>query len=160
MTPSAFRDLVGNDRYIINRVVFRPDGCIAWVGPLNKHGYGRAIPHRAYGNDIHRYILSLKVQRCLGPDEFACHHCDVPCCVNPEHLYVGDAQTNVVDRGKRGRQAVGVAHGSAKLADNDIRQIRRLLAGGVSQRTIAVMFDISHTTVGNIKRGEIWSHVE
>jgi hypothetical protein len=33
------------------------------------------------------------------------HKCDVGCCINPEHLYLGDYKDNARDRVQRGRSA-------------------------------------------------------
>jgi len=30
--------------------------------------------------------------------QFACHHCDIPACFNPDHLYNGNAKSNAEDR--------------------------------------------------------------
>lgn len=34
---------------------------------------------------------------------FACHHCDNPPCVNPDHLFVGTAKDNAMDAKRKGR---------------------------------------------------------
>lgn len=33
------------------------------------------------------------------------HRCDIGCCVNPDHLYIGDYKQNALDRSVRGRNA-------------------------------------------------------
>lgn len=35
-----------------------------------------------------------------------CHHCDVKCCVNPDHLFVGTHRDNVVDAIAKGKYAM------------------------------------------------------
>lgn len=81
------------------------DHCWEWQAGLGSSGYGcfniklsvnkwKAIP-------AHRYSYEYFV----GPlgDNFCCHHCDNPLCVNPEHLRQGTNQDNVNDKMKRGR---------------------------------------------------------
>jgi hypothetical protein len=48
-------------------------------------------------------------------DAIACHHCDVPLCVNPDHLYWGTHSTNMADAYDRGRM-VAPPHILAKAA--------------------------------------------
>ena len=47
---------------------------------------------------LHRGVLGL-----TDPKVFACHTCDNPFCVNIDHLYAGNAQTNMRDKCDRGR---------------------------------------------------------
>lgn len=37
----------------------------------------------------------------VPPGYCACHICDVPACVNPEHIYAGTAKDNARDRSER-----------------------------------------------------------
>lgn len=72
-----------------------PNGCIVWTGLKIRKGYGfwagggvRGLAHR----------ISLdRVTPCPDPALFACHHCDNPPCVNPDHLYWGTVQDNMRD---------------------------------------------------------------
>lgn len=54
----------------------------------------------------------------------------------------------------RGEQA-----GGAKLTEPEVREIKRLLSEGMSQRKIAAIYGIGQRTVGNINTGERWVHV-
>ena len=74
--------------------------CLEFQGCMNEWGYGHLrvagktkLAHRVVMEEIHGDISGF----------FVCHHCDNPKCVNPEHLYLGDASTNAQDREDRGR---------------------------------------------------------
>src|SRR5262245_58743866 len=43
----------------------------------------------------------------LLPSEWVLHHCDNPRCVEPRHLFLGDATSNMADKTRKGRQAKG-----------------------------------------------------
>lgn len=47
----------------------------------------------------------------------------------------------------------------AKLTENDVRTIRDVAARGLSQRSIARLFGLPKSTVGNILRGRTWRHL-
>jgi hypothetical protein len=53
----------------------------------------------------------------------------------------------------------GTALPWAKLTEDDIPEIRRLIAAGVSRSDIADRFHISPSLVSYIKHGRIWQHV-
>jgi hypothetical protein len=50
----------------------------------------------------------------------------------------------------------GVAHRSAKLTEDDVRQI---MADGRLHREIATAYDVDQALVGRIKLGKVWKHV-
>lgn len=80
-------------------------GCWEWQGARDKDGYGRirGTEHgRSYMIRAHRASFEHHV-RSLRPGEHVCHTCDNPPCVNPAHLYAGDAACNGRDKALRGR---------------------------------------------------------
>jgi hypothetical protein len=54
------------------------------------------------------------------------------------------------------RRPAGELHRSAKLTVPDVLAIRTLAASGLTHRQLATLFGVSHTTVGDIVRREIW----
>jgi hypothetical protein len=47
---------------------------------------------------------SMHITKGLDNDlPVVCHTCDVPACVNPEHLYNGTRKSNMEDKMRRGR---------------------------------------------------------
>lgn len=67
-------------------------------------GYGFAWDRAAKRKvPAHRLAYQMK----FGPipaDAFVLHKCDVPACMNPDHLYLGDQKANVHDMLVRKRQ--------------------------------------------------------
>ena len=73
-------------------------GCIDWVGPSRIRGYGALGSNRA-----HRAVLEVKIGRLLDKGEMALHTCDRTCCVNADHIYLGNHTQNMKDISDRGR---------------------------------------------------------
>jgi hypothetical protein len=96
-----------------------------------------------------------------------CHKCDVPKCINVEHLFLGTHADNMADCAQKGRQMSGVARSSvsprgadqwnAKLTEADVRAIRA--AGAEPYSAIARRFGISKSNVVMIKTGKSWKHL-
>lgn len=51
------------------------------------------------------------------------------------------------------------ARASAKLTEDDVQEIRRLLSEGVSLRVLGKRFNVTHGTIFRIKKGEAWGHL-
>ncbi len=70
-------------------------GCWLWTGYVERYGvFHRVKAHRAAWTFYKGEIPQGK--RVL-------HHCDVPSCVNPEHLFLGTLRDNTQDSIKKGR---------------------------------------------------------
>ena len=94
----------------------------------------------------------------------ACHNCDNPGCLNPRHLYLGTHKSNMCDmvlrqRGRGGNQK-GEQNNGAKLTENQVYDVRCLLAqGGITQKEIGQRFGISQQNVSRIVNHKRWRYM-
>jgi hypothetical protein len=57
-------------------------------------------------------------------------------------------------------QVRGVTHGRAKLTEDNVREIRRLFAGGKARKELAAQFGVSTTNITFIVTRKLWPHIE
>lgn len=136
------------------------NGCWLWKGStFTPKGYGAFHVSDKVGTvSAHRFSYEL----CNGPiknGEWVLHKCNVRSCVNPSHLYLGDAKDNANDRKKAGTQVFGSKTGTAKLDESKVSRIKTFLRYGLSVKKIAIEFSVKPSTVGEIKAGRIWRRV-
>ena len=75
--------------------------CWLWVGPHDRDGYGSA-PRT--GGEVRAHRVSwVLAHGPIPPGRWVLHACDVPACVNPAHLFLGDHTINMRDRSAKGR---------------------------------------------------------
>jgi hypothetical protein len=104
---------------------------------------------------VHAYIY----EQCFGeiPDgKVVRHKCDNTMCINPEHLELGTHADNMSDMKRRNRSASGERNGSNKLSNEQVVEIRDMLASGNSQQSIADKFKVSQMTISLIKNNKVW----
>jgi hypothetical protein len=80
-------------------------GCWLWTGRVSTAGYGvlAAGVAGARNNEFaHRFAWRMHFGE-IPEGMFILHRCDVRCCVNPDHLRIGDHQSNRSDMAKRWR---------------------------------------------------------
>lgn len=88
-------------------------GCWLWTGSRKKsstYEYGFFYWSRTRNMRAHRASWLL-FRGEMDPSLFVCHHCDVPTCVNPGHLFLGTNSDNTRDKVIKGRQANAYSKG-------------------------------------------------
>lgn len=137
-------------------------GCEIFTGSLDTSGYGLiGVGGRGNIRKAHRVSYELRV----GPIPAGLqvlHRCDVRCCVNPDHLFLGTLQDNMIDRDAKGRQVSlrGSKHSASKLHEWDVLMMREMRAAGVRVTEIADAFQISKSATSSILLGKGWKHVQ
>lgn len=130
-------------------------GCWLWTEAVDSHGYGRVHLGRNKYMTAHRAAFLAFV----GPipeRAFVCHRCDQPSCVNPDHLFLGDAIMNAGDRNRKRRQARGSRIASSKLSEKNVREIRERHAAGERQVDLARAFGVVRQNIFHIVHSESW----
>jgi hypothetical protein len=86
------------------------------------------------------------------------HKCDVPSCVNPDHILDGTRQQNMADCVARGRtnKPRGEAAPTAKLTEEMVLEIR---ASTVPSKRLARQIGVHDKTIRNIRKHVTWRHV-
>lgn len=77
----------------------------------------------------------------------------------PSNLSYGTPRQNVIDSFRNGKSPRGAARPNAKLDNNKIRSIRRLVEAGVSHVEVARQFGVCRALISMIASGQRWSHV-
>jgi hypothetical protein len=93
----------------IERIPF--SGCWLWMGATVQKGYGQLQIGGKFKR-AHRVVFEM-LRGQIPEGLNLLHHCDVPCCVNPDHLYPGTQKQNTADAIARGRFRAGW-HNAAK----------------------------------------------
>lgn len=134
-----------------------PEECWEWQ-KFKSGGYGLLKGEGRSNLYAHRYSFAIH----NGPIPsglVVMHSCDNRACVNPAHLSLGTHQDNVADKVSKNRQPRGSLTGQAKLTEQQIPTIRRLLACGMAEREVASTYHVCQATINMIKHNKIWRHV-
>lgn len=138
-------------------------GCWLWMGSIT----GRdergmlTIGKSLGGKNIYAHRVSWMLFRGEIPQGISVlHTCDVPSCVNPEHLFLGTQLDNMRDCAMKGRIVPNSQKGQecswTKLTDHAVAEIKSVR---LTRKEYAVKFGISYHNVGRIQRGERWQHI-
>lgn len=148
------------EREFRRRVSVTESGCWLWTGVLNNKGYGVGYFGRRRSKLAHRFSYELK----FGPIKiglFCLHKCDMPNCVNPDHLFIGDQLANVADMWAKGRASPpprndGEKRKISKLTNAKVREYREQFAAGKSLTSLAREANVDKATMRKALRGELW----
>jgi len=128
------------------------NGCWPWIGSKCR-GYGQVrMPKSRKMARVIRLVLEGAIGE-LSPGVMACHSCDNPACVNPEHLFPGTGQDNMRDCVQKNRICRSGAPGDRKTTVSQREEIRRRYASGEPQDYLAVMFGVTQTRISQIVNG-------
>lgn len=138
-------------------------GCHLWIGPRNNRGYGMTRIGQKHWL-MHRFFWTL-AHGPIPDGVDLCHRCDTPCCINTDHLFLGDQKANAADMMRKGRGRyiahIGEDNGHAKLTAEQVVQIRAAyVPESVSFQQVADQFGCSKKQVINIVRRRQWGHLK
>lgn len=127
--------------------------CRIWHGYLDKDGYGRI---RMDGIRIHAHRVACFLAHGDPPSysHLACHHCDMPWCVEGGHLFWGTAKDNYDDSVSKNRRAT--RHIMRKLTPDDVRAIR---AAEGTCLEVGKLFGVGAMMVSKIRRRIAWFNI-
>lgn len=146
------------------------DECWLWTSAGRvSHGYGY---FKAGGRQYHAHRFAWMLTRGPIPEgAFVCHSCDVRACVRPDHLWLGNQETNMADMVSKGRSASGDRNASRRYPERRPRgerntkarltteQVRAIRVDRRTQSATATDYGISQAHVSRIKLRESWQHV-
>lgn len=137
------------------------DGCWLWIGHKDEKGYGVFYPKETSVRS-HRFSYILHSGEQIPDGMCVCHHCDVPACVNPTHLFLGTNDDNVADstRKQRRNRPIGVKNPKVKLRVNQVYEIRRLLSAGRKCVELAKVYGVGKACIYSIRSGKSWKSLE
>ena len=128
-----------------------------WTGATQAHGYG-SISNQ--GKQIRAHRVSYEIHHgAIPPGLLVLHKCDVPGCVNPDHLYAGTKEDNERDKAERGRSCRGERQHNAKLTEDAVIAIRAGHKAGISQAELSRRYGTGFTNIHEIVKGHSWKHL-
>lgn len=152
VTNPPLMNIVESKRFWRKVAGAMPDQCWEWQAYRNASGYGVMTIRN-------KQVLAHRLAaRQAGMDlegAMACHHCDNPCCVNPKHLYAGNAKTNAGDAVERDRfnPPRGEAVNTNVMSQALVEQARY---EGWSPKRLASEGGVTSAVASKALRGDTW----
>jgi len=121
--------------------VEKTETCWLWLGAKSDFGHGRFRISRKKEHRAHRFSWMLHNGE-IPLGLVVCHKCDIPACVNPDHLFLGTMRDNTA--------------GSKLTPEN----VEKILVDNRTGRVIAEEYGICQQSVSLIKRRINWRIIE
>lgn len=118
--------------------------CIEWMGAKKDRGYG-VLQYKGRKVLAHRLAAHLSTGFDLSSNSYICHRCDNPACINPNHLYVGDAASNGRDRLERG---TGITY--YRVTFEQMKIIHDLTKRGIPLEDMERIFSIKQSSINKL----------
>jgi predicted XRE-type DNA-binding protein len=136
--------------------------CWEWRGARSRDGYGRLRKpgqKKAEQRELYAHVIAWQIANDPIPQGMCVlHKCDNPPCCNPAHLFLGTRTDNNLDKKLKGRinDRHGANNSNVKITEDDVTEIRKLVALGMSQIDVGAQFGIKQPQVSRIIRGVSW----
>lgn len=133
-----------------------PDECFSpnWLA-RDQWGYCKASNGKGGKSSAHRLAYRLFVG-CIPYGMMVLHRCGSAACINPHHLYLGNAYQNAADRVLHGTLAKASRLPQTKLAASDVLAIR---ASSESCTELAKRYGMSRSYIWYVRTGKARSNV-
>lgn len=133
-------------------------GCWEWRGARNPAGYGilAAGLRSTSGNCRPLHASRAAYLAWNGPIPeglFVLHKCDNPPCINPDHLFIGDARDNSRDMVEKGRSNYGTRNPVHRFSNADVSRVRQMRESGATYQQIGDALGMSRHHASLICRG-------
>lgn len=160
--------LPGQATPVIERILAKTkktETCWLWQGTaFSKAGHGRLYVGSRTDGTRRNALVHREAWKCFRgqiPGGLqVLHRCDVPNCVNPEHLFLGTATENMRDRDQKQRQARGSRQGLAKLTEQDVLAIREAHGKKRSDlSSLAKEYGVTYNNVRAVVLRQTWRHL-
>lgn len=133
--------------------------CWVWKQSKTDKGYARCVfRRRVYtGGRLPWMIFNGEIPK----GQCACHKCDNPSCVNPDHIFLGTKADNNRDCKSKKRNNFGSKNGQSILTEESVRKIKINLKSKspLSLAALGKRFGVHHATIFDIKMEKTWTHV-
>lgn len=152
LKPKKFNFKVDDRRLFFANVAFGFGDCWFWVGGRDTGGYGVMRNKKA-----HRMSWVI-FNGPIPPEKYVLHKCDIRCCVNPDHLFLGTQLENVRDMIAKGRASFGSPQCNeknpmTKFSDEHVAKFREeLKTTSLSQNDLARKYGMSAMQASRIAR--------
>lgn len=136
------------DKLYDNSIPITECGCLIWLGGISKHGYGKI----RFGDNV---LFSNRASWIAHFGEIpnglhVLHKCDIRCCIEPTHLFLGTNADNVRDKTLKLRTPHGYNHHKAKVDEAEVLNIKN---SNETLEKLASIYDMSISGIWNIKQG-------
>jgi len=146
--------------------------CWIWQGGTDKDGYAKTW-YKGKNLRVHRVIWSITNSKTIPKNMVILHTCDIPSCVNPNHLQLGTQKENMMDKKRKGRCATGDNNGmrkfpkllagekcgTSKLTEKQVLEIRDKHKNGITGRELAKQYMVWPSQISNIINRKQWNHI-
>lgn len=148
----------------LENMIINDNGCWVYQGRNDKGkklSYGRVSIY-LYGRlwTFRAHRISYAFYNGIDPaEQYVCHKCDNPSCINPDHLFLGTSKDNMVDMVNKGRNKAmgGEQNPCAKIGESDVLSILERIKQGHTNTAISRDFPVTHSMISSIRRGKAWA---